>query len=185
MRTIIIGTGGMCKLVLDIVENYKRITIVGIADNDPAKHGTFVHGYKVICDVNGIQNIKGVEAVIIAVGENKVREEYFNKLSGNYSMISLIHPTASLHPSLKIGRGCIICRNVVIGPDVEIGDNTIMNMGTVVGHSTTIGNHCFIGLGVNLAGRNKIKDYVHLDVGCTIGPGKNVEKDIKPGAVVA
>ena len=185
MRTIIIGTGGMCKLVLDIIENYKRITIVGLADNDETKHGNFFHGYKVLCNIDSIPNIKGIDAIIIAVGENKIREEYFNKFNDKYSMISVIHPTASIPKSLRLGRSCIICRSVIIGPEVEIGDNTIINIGAVIGHSTKIGNNCFIGLGSNLAGRNTINDNVHLDVGCTIGPGKNVEKDLKPGTILA
>lgn len=57
---------------------------------------------------------------------------------------NLIHPTAVISPSAKIGQNVIIGPYTVIGDEVEIGDGSNIGPNAVVANYTTIGKECRI-----------------------------------------
>ena len=57
---------------------------------------------------------------------------------------TLIHPTAVISPSAKIGQNVIIGPYTVIGDEVEIGDGSNIGPNAVVANYTTIGKDCRI-----------------------------------------
>ncbi len=57
---------------------------------------------------------------------------------------NLIHPTAVIAPSAKIGQNVIIGPYTVIGDEVEIGDGSNIGPNAVVANYTTIGKDCRI-----------------------------------------
>ncbi len=199
MRTAVIGAGGQAKVILDILEQDKNIEIVGLIDK--AKNTSEkVLGYQILGEFSKLpelikkHNIKGI---VIGVGDNVVRADYYNKLKDmNITLVNAIHPTASIAPSAKIGRGTVICREAVICVNVKIGNNTIVNTGAIVDHECEIGDHVHIASGVNIAGRVNIKNGTFIGIGSTIiqnvtighntivGAGSIVINDI-PNDVVA
>jgi len=62
-----------------------------------------------------------------------------------------IHPTATVHPSAKIGKGVEVGPFSVIGPEVEIGDNTSIGAHVTIHKWTTIGSGNKIYDGVTIA----------------------------------
>ncbi|RLA85264.1 MAG: acyl-[acyl-carrier-protein]--UDP-N-acetylglucosamine O-acyltransferase [Deltaproteobacteria bacterium] len=56
----------------------------------------------------------------------------------------MIHPTAFVHPSAKIGQGVEIGPYSIIGPGVEIGDGTWIGSHVVIDRWTRIGENCRI-----------------------------------------
>ncbi|MDF1795468.1 MAG: DapH/DapD/GlmU-related protein [Coxiellaceae bacterium] len=61
---------------------------------------------------------------------------------------SSIAPTAIIHPSAKLGNGCLISEYVVIGEQVVIGDNVEIHAGTIIRHNVQIGGESIIASGV-------------------------------------
>lgn len=54
---------------------------------------------------------------------------------------TIIHPTAVISPSAKIGAGSFIGPNVVINKEAEICDNVVVNSSALVEHNTFVGPH--------------------------------------------
>ncbi len=80
-----------------------------------------------------------------------------------------IHPTASVHPTAKLGENVSIGPCAVIEEGVEIGDNTIICGGCYIGHFTTVGKDCKFLANTTVSFRCKIGNKVILNSGCVIG----------------
>jgi UDP-3-O-[3-hydroxymyristoyl] glucosamine N-acyltransferase len=56
-----------------------------------------------------------------------------------------IAETARIHPTAKIGKGCLIEDYVVIGPDAEIGEGCWIEAHSVIGRHVILGQKCRVG----------------------------------------
>lgn len=59
-------------------------------------------------------------------------------------MPAIINKTAEISPKAKIGKDCVIGRNVFIMDDVRIGDNAYIGHNVVIHEGVKIGNDCHI-----------------------------------------
>lgn len=114
-----------------------------------------------------------------------------------YSPVSIVHPPfGCLSKTAIIGRGCVICRRVVIESFAEIRNHVIVNRGALIGHNVTVGQYSTIGPGAILCGHvviemgvlvgagAMIKEGVTIGAGATVGMGAVVVGDVEPGATV-
>ena len=103
-----------------------------------------------------------------------------------------IHPTAIVHPKVKLGAGVSVGPYAVIQEHVTIGPRTVIGAHCVIEGRTTIGSDCQLFTGavigsipqdlkyrgeesVLLIGdRNKIREYVTINPGTAGGGGKTV-----------
>ncbi|MFC1729979.1 acetyltransferase [candidate division KSB1 bacterium] len=199
MRTVIIGAGGHSRVIIDILRQNKNIEIVGIIDK--AMHpGEKVDGIPIIGPFSDLDKLKkehDIKGIVIGVGDNLVRADYYNKLEKkDLVLVNAIHPSASIAPDVKIGRGVVVAREAVICTGAKIGNNVIINTGAIIEHEDILEDHCHIAPGVNIAGRVHIKKGTFVGIGTTIiqkvtighntivGAGSIVIEDI-PDDVVA
>lgn len=92
-------------------------------------------------------------------------------LSANKSTSAFqgIHPTAIVHPSVKIGKDVHIGPYVVIDQAVVIGDHTRIGPFVSIGPGTTLGSHCILHPHVVVRERCTIGNRVILQPGAVIG----------------
>lgn len=88
---------------------------------------------------------------------------------------NLIHPTASISASCKLGEGVFVGANSAIGWGCHIADHVFVNRGVTVGHDTRIGRFSRLFPGCNLAG------FVEVGEACTLGLGCNVIEELEIG----
>lgn len=111
-------------------------------------------------------------------------------------LVSLIDPTAFIHPSAVIGRGCVVYPNCFIGVEAILGENCFLLTNAVVNHNCTLGNHVVMATGAHLAGNVEVNDTVYIGQDATIrqyitvgrnaliGMGAVVVKPVPDNAVV-
>ena len=197
----IIGAGGHCKVVIDIINEMGTYTIIGVYDDH--KEGD-VSGVKIIGKVCDIHQAMNVDEFIIAIGNDHVRKTIYE----TYPYLiwaTVIHPRAIISKSAKIAIGCVVCAGAVVQPDVMIGKHCIINTNCNIDHEAMIGNYCSVCPGVTICGQVKIGDETfvganatiiqNLTVGhhCVIGAGtviiRNVEHEVKivgnPGKLIS
>ena len=106
---------------------------------------------------------------IVAIGDNadRKREAEHNEL--NYGI--LIHPSAIISPSAKIGSGTVIMAGVVVQAHARIGKHVILNTGCTVDHDCIIGDYVHIAPGAHLCGNVEIGEGTLVGVGVGIAPG--------------
>lgn len=146
-----------------------------------------------------IHEMGAASNILLAIGDNNVRYHIytlFTKLLPAARFPSLVHPTAAVSPSAKIGIGSLIFANTVIGSQSRVGRFVIVNNlasadhnsslsdfaslapGVVVGGNVSVGLRSAIGIGA------KVKHKTSIGSDSLIGAMSFVNKDI-PEQVVA
>lgn len=188
MKIAIIGQGGHSKVIQDIILSNNGYEIIGYLDDRYENIVTVDNHYfgpiSTACDM--IHYFHQVN-FIIAIGNNKVRKRIVEKLCLSDELyITLIHKTAVVSPSAKIGNGTVVMPNVVINADSQIGNHAIINTSSVVEHDNIIGDFVHISPQATLTGSVIIEEGAHIGAAATVIPGVKVSEwsIIGAGAVV-
>jgi acetyltransferase EpsM len=176
MRIAIIGQGGHSKVIQDIVQSNVGYQIVGYLDDkfkkvtikDHVHIGPISSVYELIDQCNNIR-------FVIAIGNNKVRQSITQKLDLPVEYYAtLIHKSAVISPSAKIGYGTVVMPHAIVNADTKIGHHTIINSCSVIEHDNTIGDFVHVSPNVTLAGDTKIEEGTHVGAGATVIPGVRI-----------
>ena len=199
MKIVIIGAGGQARIVYEICSFDRNLEVVAFVDNVIHGKDEQIMGIPVIGDHSVLPKLikDGVKSAIVAVGDNQIRASHFEKLKDmGLEMVNVIHPTAYIAPSAKLGNGATIAVGAIISTKAKIGNNVIINTGATIDHEDEIEDHASVGPGCSIAGRvtikkgaylgigSVVKEYVTIGENTTIGAGSVVLEDI-PDNVVA
>ncbi|ASM35754.1 diguanylate cyclase [Campylobacter sputorum subsp. bubulus] len=199
-KIILIGGGGHCRSVIDVVESEKRFEIFGIIDIDE-KVGQNLFGYEIIGTQSDLTKIfKHCKNAIISLGQIKTsasRKRIYEQLKAiGFNLPSIISPFAYVSKYAKIGEGSVVMHNALINSSAIVGKNCIINTKALIEHDAIIGDFSHISTasvvngGVVIGddsffGSNAVaKEYVKIGKGCIIGAGVSVLNDIGDGLVL-
>lgn len=186
MKTIIIGAGGHSRVVYDILSYDQNTEVVAFIDNTPRGSEETIMGVPVKGDHEVIRDMiekEGIGGFIIAVGDNKIRRNHFEKLIDmGLEPVSAIHPESYVSKTATIGAGTVIASGANVSTNAEIGKNSILNTGAIVDHEATIGPHVHIAPGTTIAGRVEIDEFSFVGMGSTVGDYTNIGKNVTVGA---
>lgn len=180
---LIFGGGGHAKMCIDLIKQTKTHTIIGIVDDQLATK-TKVLGIPVLGNKSIIAILieKGLQHAVLGVGgilTKGLRKKIFISLKkSNLNLPNIIHPSASVEPSVVLGEGNQIMQGVIIGSNVKIGNNCLINSGTIISHDTIIGDNVHIAPGAIIGGGVMIKDDTLIGMGCTIFLGLTIGSDV-------
>jgi sugar O-acyltransferase (sialic acid O-acetyltransferase NeuD family) len=166
---LLIGGGGHCESVIDVVEQEGRYNIIGIIDR-PELLGKNLLGYQVIGNDYDLSDlVKSCSNAIITVGQIHsplVRIKLFKTISKlGYCLPTIISPRSYISKYAKIGLGSVVMHDVIINSNALIGDNCILNTKSLLEHGCKIGDHCHISTNAVINGNTIIGQ------GCFIGSG--------------
>lgn len=107
----------------------------------------------------------------------------------------MIHPTAIVHPTVKIGKrvtigpytiieanatlgdGTVIYNNVFIGKDTVLGQDNVIHMGAVIGHDPQYNHSIKDSSYVQTGDRNILREYVTIHRGLEPGASTRIGND--------
>ena len=174
---ILIGGGGHCKSVIDVIEQEGKFKIAGIVDK-PELLDSKVLGYSVIGNDSDLSSlVKKYQCALITVGQIKspdLRIKLFslaNKVG--FFLPSIISPRAYVSKHAVVGKGTIVMHDVLINTNAKIGDNCIINTKSIVEHGSNIGDHCHISTNAVINGD------VVVGSGSFIGSGAVTKEGIR------
>ena len=186
---LICGAGGHGKVVADLIRALGH-DLLGYADIDSSKLGTGCgSGGGVVLSVEedllaalqGGSPPHGATAIALGIGDNNARLALLSKLN-EIDSPPLIHPTASVSPSARLGRGCVVLSNAVINADAKLGDAVIVNSAAVVEHDCDIAAGAHIAPGAVLTGGVKVGLRTLVGAGAVIREGLDLGNDVVVGA---
>ncbi len=189
-KVIVIGSGGHAKVVIDILHEMGNVEICGITSKSLNLGSIFV-GYQVIGDDTILSQYTNQD-YYIAMGlggyrDNNLREKVYKYIKGlGFNFINVIHPSAIISRTVKLGESIVVFPNVVLNTDVQIGNNSIIATGSTIDHETIIGNNVLVSAGVTIGAYSKINDNALLALGSKVISGITIGNDavIAAGAVV-
>lgn len=176
---ILIGGGGHCRSVIDVIESEGRFKIAGIVDL-PEKLGMKVLDYEIKWTDKDLKNLSNYyKYAIVTVGHVKLPhkrvELYEYIIKCGFELPTIISPFAHVSKYSYIGKGTVVMHNAIVGPNVKIGCNCIINTGAIVEHDSVIGNHTHISTGVVINGNVKIGDLCFIGSGSICVQGAKVD----------
>ncbi|MDP3464906.1 MAG: acetyltransferase [Sulfuricurvum sp.] len=160
-KILLIGGGGHCKSVIDVIEQEGKYSIAGIIDQKE-RIGQKVLGYEIMgCDDELEDLFQRYKYAVISVGQLKspdVRIKLFNQLQTiGFILPPIISPRAYLSKYASIGEGTVILHDVLINANATIGKNCIINTKALVEHDVTIEDNCHISTGAILNGGTVVR----------------------------
>lgn len=171
----IVGAGGHAKVVIETARAMGCFQLAGVLDDDPARVGAEVLGVPVrgAIDAETVARL-GVEQAVLAIGSNQVRAELAARLDGLVCWATLIHPSAVIAPTVRLGEGTVVFAGAVIQPDAVLGRHVIVNTGASIDHDCVVGDVAHIAPGVRLAGNVCVGRGAFLGIGSCAIPGSRI-----------
>lgn len=187
-KIVLLGGGGHCHSVIDVIEQENKYQIIGIVDKKELI-GTNVLGYKIIANDDDLEEIyKTCKNAIITVGQiesNHVRVKLFNRLKEiGFNLPIIISPIAYVSKHSFIDEGTIVMHHAFINANVRIGKNCIINSKALIEHDVIIEDNCHISTASVINGSVLIKANTFFGSNATSKQSVEISGFIKAGSLV-
>jgi len=189
-RILLIGSGGHCRSVIDVIELDGKFEIVGIIDKKE-NIGKKIFNYEVIGTDEDLPNLKKeVKYAFITIGHIhnvEPRKRIFNLLKElGFEIPVIVSPLAYVSKYSFIDEGTIIMHHAIINSNVKIGKNCIINTKALIEHDCEVGDNCHISTGAILNGGVKIGSDSFIGSGAICVEGATIPEGsfIKAGSLV-
>jgi len=125
----------------------------------------------------------GQAAFIVAIGDNMARRRISSDL-GQMGMpgATVIHPTAWVSPSAKLGGNVYIGAQCVVNAGAQIASGVIINSGAIIEHDCVIGAYTHIAPRAVLTGEVQVGELCLISAGAVIKPRMRIGDDCVVGA---
>ena len=143
---ILIGGGGHCLSVIDVVEQEDKYNIKGILDD--TKKGD-VLGYPILGNRDLVRELS-TEGMVFLITRGQIkssstREDIALLLdSCKANLATVISPLAYVSKHATIGKGSVIMHNAIINAKAKVGKHCIINTKANIEHNVQIGDFCHI-----------------------------------------
>jgi UDP-perosamine 4-acetyltransferase len=182
LRVAIIGAGGHAKVVIEAIraQGGEVLGLVDPTPNLPPVLGVPILGGD---EVLSALRAQGIDATVVAIGSNALRERLGRKArSLGFALPNVVHPSALLSPSARLGAGIVVMARAVIGTDSVVEDLAIVNTAATIDHDNEIGLAAHVAPGCALAGTVRIGARALIGIGSALRPGIRVGADAIIGA---
>ena len=185
---LLIGGGGHCRSVIDVIEQEAKYTIAGVIDKKELI-GTKVLGYEVIGSDDDLEVLYSqYNFALVTVGHihsNTIRVKLFNHLKQiGYTLPTIISPLAYVSKYATIQEGTTIMHHALVNANAKIGKNCIINTKALVEHDVIIEDFCHISTGAIVNGSTQIQKETFYGSNATCKESIKVSGFIKAGSVV-
>lgn len=181
----ILGASGHGKVLADIAEltGWEKIVFFDDAWPEKINNGPWTIVGNTQSLLSSVNNYSGV---IVAIGDNKIRQQKLQQLSNaGAKIITLIHPSATVSKYNQIGPGSVVIAGAVINPACIIGSGAIINTCSSVGHDCILGEAVHVCPGARLAGGTIVEDRAWVGVGSSVRQLVKIGADAVVGAGAA
>ena len=171
-KVYLYGASGHAKVVMDIA----RLAYVDVpccVDDNPLMNELV--GKPVV------HSAEGLSPMIITIGDCQIRRKVAQKL-GEREYLTIIHPSAVIAESARIGYGTVVMAGAIMNPFVEVGNHCIVNTGSSLDHDVKVGDFVHIAPRCTVCGGTEIGEGTWLGAGTTVIQGIHIGKDCYIGA---
>ena len=195
-QLLIIGGGGHAGVVIDVA---RAAGFEPVAALDGGAVGNVCNGVDVVGDDSMSERFlqSGVKDAVVALGDNKLRSTIGTRLRKmGFTLPTIIHTTAVISPSARIGAGTVVMPIAVINAGAQVGEFAIVNSAAVVEHDCLIGDGAHIAPGAVLGGCVTVGNLALVGIGSVarprstigarslVGAGSTVVGKVAPDSVV-
>jgi sugar O-acyltransferase (sialic acid O-acetyltransferase NeuD family) len=172
---LLVGANGFARETLEAVSALNAVAptwrCLGILDDDPHLHGRLVGGVPVIGPVEAVRD-QPEPQVVICTGRpdnsasRRLIAERLDLAEDRYATI--LHPTATVGRSCRVGAGSVLLAHVDLTADVAIGRHVAVMPQVVLAHDVQIGDFATVASGARLAGGCRVAEGAYIGSGACL-----------------
>ncbi len=189
-KILLIGGGGHCRSVIDVIEQEGRFQIAGVIDRSELL-GTHVLGYEVIGSDSELAKLsKLYRYALVAVGQIRsasLRIKLFEltKAAG-FILPTIISPRAYVSDHATVGSGTVVMHDALVNAGAVVGHNCIINTKALIEHESVIEDHCHIATAAVINGNVRVAEGSFIGSGAVSKESVTIKEHsvIKAGSVV-
>jgi UDP-3-O-[3-hydroxymyristoyl] glucosamine N-acyltransferase len=154
---LIFGAGGHGRVVKEAAEALEIFSKIDfLDDNSELAIGKFEEYEKFV---------DKYRYAFVALGNPELRSMWSEKLSTDFYIPAIIHPTAYVSPSAQLGTGCFIGAKAVINTKTVIKNGCIVGIGALIDHDSVVEEYSYINAGVIVKAGSKVNSFTEIDEG--------------------
>lgn len=185
-KLYLVGGGGHCNSVIDVVHSSDDYQIVGIVDKQELL-GAAVCGVKVVAtdeDLAGL--VETNSSFLVTVGFTRspnIRNHLFAKLVQSGAVMATVvsaHAIVSRHA--KIAEGTVAMHGALVNASAVVGRNVIINSKALIEHDALVADHCHISTGAIVNGGCRVGESVFVGSNAVLAHGVSVADGTIVGA---
>lgn len=182
-KMVLIGGGGHCVSVIDVIELENKYDIIGILDPNTSNK---VLGYPVLGGDEMIPKLVTENVFfLISVGQIKsavLRMKLARILAENKAnMATVISPLSYVSKHALIEEGTIIMHHALVNAGAKVGKHCIINTKANIEHGAEIGDFCHISTAAVVNGNTRVGNETF--VGSNAVLSNNIE--LKPNSIIS
>ncbi|MCP8347226.1 acetyltransferase [Pseudomonas sp. FBF18] len=198
---LLLGAGGHAKVLLSLLRAV-GVDVLGVCDPALAAasiaswRGVNVLGGDEVLEQFDVEQVGLVNGIGQVLGSSLRRDIFFKLTARGFHFPSLVHPSAWVDPSVKLGDGVQVMAGAIIQADTAIGVNSIINTGVRIDHDCILGSHVHLAPSAVLCGGVSVASESFIGAGSVtiqgvsigqcgiVGAGATLVKDLPAGHVV-
>lgn len=178
----ILGASGHGTVVLALAQELGH-TVTAFFDADTKKAGKKFAGLPTHLERTAKKILPQKPAyAFFGIGSIAARKKLFKAYGKLAEWPTLIHPTAIVHKSVKIGPGTLVGAGAIIQTGAVIGAHSIINTGASIDHHCIIGDFAHIAPRACLTGAVTVGDGAFVGANATLLPQVSIGKEATVGA---
>jgi sugar O-acyltransferase (sialic acid O-acetyltransferase NeuD family) len=187
-KILLVGGGGHCRSVIDVIELEDNFSIAGIVDKQELI-GKKVFNYEVIgCDEDLEALHKTYKYAIVTVGQiksNSLRIKLYTLLKNiGFTLPTITSPLSYISKHSTIDEGTIIMHHALINANVTVGKNCIINTKALLEHDVIVEDNCHISTASVVNGGVVVKEGTFFGSNAVSREQIEINGFIKAGSLV-
>lgn len=185
-RLILVGCGAFARELInwveDLVDLGKIIPVSGFLDDNPDALSAFSYSVPYISSIQSYIPEDG-DQLLMAVGDPIAKKKLYAELKEKgASFAQLIHPSAVVARTAKLGEGVVVCPQAFVSADAIVGELCAINGNASVGHDVKLGAFSTLSSHVDLTGWVQVDECVFLGSGARVLPKVKIATGARIGA---
>ena len=185
-RLILVGCGAFARELInwvdDLVDQGKSIPVSGFLDESPMALDGFSYEIPCFGTITAYSPQPG-DKLLMAIGDPKVKKMLFADLKAKgASFAQLIHPSAVIARTAKLGEGVVVCPQAFVSADASVGDLCAINGNSSVGHDVRLGSFSTLSSHVDLMGWVRVEECAFFGSGARVLPKVKIGSGARVGA---
>jgi sugar O-acyltransferase (sialic acid O-acetyltransferase NeuD family) len=180
-QAVIVGAGGHAVSVAETVRSAGYELTAFTSDRDA---GSLLLDRPVLADIPD-EHLAAGGIVVIAIGDNAVREDAWQRLSPRVPLDQLpcvVHASAIVAPGAEIAPGAVVMQGAIIANGARLGLGSLMNTGSILEHESVLADFASLAPRAVTGGRVSIGARTAISIGAVVRHGLGIGADTVIGA---